>query len=177
MEKTKGEKNIKGVEPKLEGFLGLVGVVRVVIILNSGSLIPGPLLFRRRQQAPSLLLLLQRQSLCLCLCLDLSRGLDLGLQLRLELQLLLHGHHGHGLRLLEQSLLLLLLDNHLLREGKVGEHMAVSELEQRVADPLELIDLDVQFKLGSEQKLEFELVQFWKCQTSNLIDRIEKEEG
>lgn len=48
--------------------------------------------------------------------------------------------------------------------------MAVSELEQRVADPLELIDLDVQFKLGSEQKLEFELVQFWKCQTSNLIE-------
>lgn len=115
--KKQKEKNIKGVEPKHEGFLGLVGAVRVVIILNSGSLIPGPLLLRRGQQAPSLLLLLQRQSLCLCLRLDLSRGLDLGLQLCLELQLLLHGHHGHGLRLLEQ---LLLLDNHLLREGKGG---------------------------------------------------------
>jgi hypothetical protein len=49
--------------------------------------------------------------------------------------------------------------------------VAVSELEQRVADPLKLIDLDVQLEFGGEQKLEFELVQFWKCETSNLNER------
>lgn len=109
-------------------LLGLLSVVRAMITLISGGLIPRSLLLRRGQQASSLLLLLQRQSLSLCLRLDLSRGLNLGLQLCLELQLLLHGHHGHGLRLLEQ--LLLLLDNHLPREGKGWKHMAVSELEQ-----------------------------------------------
>lgn len=104
--------------------LGLVDVVRV--ILNDGSggrlFIPGSLLLWRGEQSTSLLgllLLLQSQ------CLDLRGGLNLCLKLGLELQLLLvvvllHGHHGHRLRLEWRD----------GKEGKGGNHVAVSELEQ-----------------------------------------------
>lgn len=66
------------------------------------------------------------------------------------------GHHHHTAH---HHLLLLLL---LLDELS-------SELQQTIADPLDLVDFDVELEAACEEKLELELVQLWQVQTTNLL--------
>lgn len=66
------------------------------------------------------------------------------------------GHHHHTAHY--HHLLLLLLLNELS-----------SELQQTIADPLDLVDFDVELEPACEEKLELELVKFWQVQTTNLL--------
>lgn len=64
---------------------------------------------------------------------------------------------GHHHRTAHHHHLLLLLDE------------LSSELQQAIADPLDLVDLDVELKSACEEELELELVQLWQVQTTNLL--------
>jgi len=104
------------------------------------------------------LLLLQKLLLLklLLLLLDLHRGKQLLLLLlKLMLLLLLPLLLKLDLKLELLLLLLLLL---LLHNSGGRDKLALSKLKQGIADPLEFIDLDIQFKLRGEEKLELELV-------------------
>lgn len=112
------------------------------------------------------LLLLQKLLLLklLLLLLDLQRGKYLLLLLlKLELLLLLL-----PLLLKLELELKLMLELLLLHDSGGGGELALTKLKQGIADPLELIHLDIQLKLGREEKLELELVQFWQAQATNL---------